>query len=65
VLDEQRTTTTPTLKSGQPGKTKVGSEPEDALKVAVEVRPMPSRGLCPSSRDLHAQPRLEAVAGSA
>jgi hypothetical protein len=33
VLDEQRTTTTPTLKSGQPGKTKVSyGEPEDALK---------------------------------
>ncbi len=33
MLDEQRTTTTPTLKSGQPGKTKVGyGEPEDALK---------------------------------
>jgi hypothetical protein len=33
VLDEHRTTTTPTLKSGQPGKTKVTyAEPEDALK---------------------------------
>jgi hypothetical protein len=33
VLDEHRTTTTPTLKSGQPGKTKVSyAEPEDALK---------------------------------
>jgi hypothetical protein len=33
VLDEQRTTETPTLKSGQPGKTKVTyGEPEDALK---------------------------------
>lgn len=33
VLDEQRTTTTPTLKSGQPGKTKVSyGEPEAALK---------------------------------
>ena len=33
MLDEQRTTTTPTLKSGQPGKTKVTyAEPEDALK---------------------------------
>ncbi|MGH2799765.1 MAG: ParB/RepB/Spo0J family partition protein [Thermoleophilaceae bacterium] len=33
VLDEHRTTTTPTLKSGQPGKTKVSyGEPEDALK---------------------------------
>jgi ParB/RepB/Spo0J family partition protein len=33
VLDEHRTTTTPTLKSGQPGKTKVTyGESEDALK---------------------------------
>ena len=33
VLDEHRTTETPTLKSGQPGKTKVTyGEPEDALK---------------------------------
>jgi ParB/RepB/Spo0J family partition protein len=33
VLDEHRTTTTPTLKSGQPGKTKVSyGEVEDALK---------------------------------
>jgi len=33
VLDEQRTTETPTLKSGQPGKTKVTyGESEDALK---------------------------------
>jgi hypothetical protein len=33
VLDEQRTTETPTLKSGQPGKAKVTyGEPEDALK---------------------------------
>src|SRR3954470_18669797 len=33
VLDEHRTTETPTLKSGQPGKTKViYGEPEDALK---------------------------------
>jgi ParB/RepB/Spo0J family partition protein len=33
VLDEHRTTDTPTLKSGQPGKTKVTyGEPEDALK---------------------------------
>jgi hypothetical protein len=33
VLDEHRTTTTSTLKSGQPGKTKVSyGEPEDALK---------------------------------
>jgi ParB/RepB/Spo0J family partition protein len=33
VLDEQRTTITPTLKSGQPGKTKVSyGEPEAALK---------------------------------
>ena len=33
MLDEQRTTETPTLKSGQPGKTKVTyGEPEDALK---------------------------------
>ena len=33
VLDEHRTTTTPTLKSGQPGKTKVSyAEPEDAVK---------------------------------
>jgi hypothetical protein len=33
VLDEQRTTETPTLKSGQPGKAKVSyGEPEDALK---------------------------------
>jgi hypothetical protein len=33
VLDEHRTTETPTLKSGQPGKTKVSyGEPEDALK---------------------------------
>ena len=33
VLDEQRTTTTPTLKSGQPGKPKVSyGEPEQALK---------------------------------
>jgi hypothetical protein len=32
VLDEQRTTETPTLKSGQPGRTKVTyGEPEDAL----------------------------------
>jgi hypothetical protein len=33
VLDEHRTTTTPTLKSGQPGKNKVTyGEPEDAAK---------------------------------
>jgi hypothetical protein len=33
VLDKHRTTTTPTLKSDQPGKTKVSyGEPEDALK---------------------------------
>ena len=33
MLDEHRTTTTPTLKSGQPGKTKVSyAEPEDAVK---------------------------------
>jgi hypothetical protein len=33
VLDEHRTTETPTLKSGQPGKTKDSyGEPEDALK---------------------------------
>ena len=33
VLDEHRSTETPTLKSGQPGKTKVTyGEPEDALK---------------------------------
>ena len=33
VLDEHRTTITPTLKSGQPGKTKVSyAEPEDAVK---------------------------------
>jgi hypothetical protein len=33
VLDEHRTTTMPTLKSGQPGKKKVTyGEPEDALK---------------------------------
>ena len=33
MLDEHRTTETPTLKSGQPGKTKVTyGEPEDALK---------------------------------
>jgi ParB/RepB/Spo0J family partition protein len=33
VLDEHRTTETPTLKSGQPGKTKVTyGEPEDAVK---------------------------------
>jgi hypothetical protein len=33
VLDEQRTTTTPTLKSGQPGKTKVSyGDPEAALR---------------------------------
>ncbi len=47
VLDEQRTTETPTLKSGQPGKTKVTyGEPEDALKWLRIIRPMPSRGLC-------------------
>jgi hypothetical protein len=33
VLDEHRTTETPTLKSGKPGKTKVSyGEPEDAIK---------------------------------
>ena len=33
MLDEHRTTTTPTLKNGQPGKTKVTyGEPEDAGK---------------------------------
>jgi hypothetical protein len=33
VLDEQRTSTTPTLKNGQPGKTRVAyHEPEDALR---------------------------------
>ena len=33
VLDAHRTTETPTLKSGKPGKTKVSyGEPEDALK---------------------------------
>jgi hypothetical protein len=33
VLDEQRTTSTPTLKSGQPGKTKVSyGEPDVAVK---------------------------------
>jgi hypothetical protein len=33
VLDEHRTTETPTLKGGQPGKTKVTyGEPETALK---------------------------------
>jgi hypothetical protein len=33
VLDEHRTTTTPTLKGGQPGKTKVSyGEPEAAVK---------------------------------
>ena len=33
VLDEHRTTTTPTLKSGKPGKTKVVyGEPDDAMK---------------------------------
>jgi len=39
VLDEHRTTTTPTLKRGKPGKTKVAyGEPDAAIKVAVAVR---------------------------
>ncbi len=47
VLDEHRTTETPTLKSGQPGQDeghlrRARGRPE----VAVEVRRMPSRGLC-------------------
>jgi sigma-70-like protein len=53
VLDEHRTTETPTLKSGQPGKTKVSyAEPEDALKWLWRFALCRAGGLCRGTVDV-------------